>query len=150
MLLTSKMKVRFLRRAPFYGRQADISWLHLSRKQDRHRRGRSVTDAFRQPSPSAARMEKAARRSFSEGGLIQQPRLRPGKPTWTINEKGKMKAIRYLIGLFGFCCQPGKEISPPVADKNYAPAVESKASDDPPTAFSQDDSPPGYKIRWHH
>src|SRR6266496_3965195 len=30
------------------GRQADISWLHLSRKQDRHRRGRSVTDAFRQ------------------------------------------------------------------------------------------------------
>lgn len=29
------------------GRQADISWLHLSRKQDRHRRGRSVTDAFR-------------------------------------------------------------------------------------------------------
>jgi hypothetical protein len=34
-----------------FGRQADISWLHLSRKQDRHRRGRSVTDAFRQPSP---------------------------------------------------------------------------------------------------
>src|SRR5437867_7045899 len=31
-----------------FGRQADISWLHLSRKQDRHRRGRSVTDAFRQ------------------------------------------------------------------------------------------------------
>ena len=31
----------------FYGRQADISWLHLSRKQDRHCRGRSVTDAFR-------------------------------------------------------------------------------------------------------
>ena len=30
------------------GRQADISWLRLSRKQDRHRRGRSVTDAFRQ------------------------------------------------------------------------------------------------------
>ena len=30
------------------GRQADMSWLHLSRKQDRHRRGRSVTDAFRQ------------------------------------------------------------------------------------------------------
>ena len=30
-----------------FGRQADISWLHLSRKQDRHRRGRSVTDAFR-------------------------------------------------------------------------------------------------------
>ena len=30
------------------GRQADISWLHLSRKQDRNRRGRSVTDAFRQ------------------------------------------------------------------------------------------------------
>jgi len=30
------------------GRQADISWLHLSRKQDRHRRGRSITDAFRQ------------------------------------------------------------------------------------------------------
>jgi hypothetical protein len=29
------------------GRQADISWLHLSRKQDRHRRGRSITDAFR-------------------------------------------------------------------------------------------------------
>ena len=31
-----------------FGRQADISWLHLSRKQDRHRRGRSITDAFRQ------------------------------------------------------------------------------------------------------
>ena len=30
-----------------FGRQADISWLHLSRKQDRHRRGRSITDAFR-------------------------------------------------------------------------------------------------------
>jgi hypothetical protein len=27
-----------------------ISWLHLSRKQDRHRRGRSITDAFRHPS----------------------------------------------------------------------------------------------------
>jgi hypothetical protein len=30
-----------------FGRQADISWLHLSRKQDRHCRGRSITDAFR-------------------------------------------------------------------------------------------------------
>ena len=29
------------------GRQADISWLHLSRKQDRHRRGESITRAFR-------------------------------------------------------------------------------------------------------
>ena len=34
--------------AAIFGRQADISWLHLSRKQDRHRRGRSITDAFRQ------------------------------------------------------------------------------------------------------
>ena len=33
--------------AAIFGRQADISWLHLSRKQDRHRRGRSITDAFR-------------------------------------------------------------------------------------------------------
>jgi hypothetical protein len=33
------------------GRQADISWLHLSRKQDRHCRGRSITDAFRQHQP---------------------------------------------------------------------------------------------------
>ena len=31
-----------------FGRQADTSWLHLSRKQDRHGRGRSITDAFRQ------------------------------------------------------------------------------------------------------
>ena len=35
------------------GRQADTSWLHLSRKQDRHRRGRSITDAFRQPLQAA-------------------------------------------------------------------------------------------------
>src|SRR5450755_4187055 len=35
-----------------FGRQADISWLHLSRKQDRHRRGRSITDAFRQTKPT--------------------------------------------------------------------------------------------------
>ena len=34
--------------AAILGRQADTSWLHLSRKQDRHRRGRSITDAFRQ------------------------------------------------------------------------------------------------------
>src|SRR5262245_17254592 len=32
---------------PSSGRQADTSWLHLSRKQDRRGRGRSVTDAFR-------------------------------------------------------------------------------------------------------
>jgi hypothetical protein len=38
-----------------FGRQADISWLHLSRKQDRHRRGRSITDAFRQLSPVGAK-----------------------------------------------------------------------------------------------
>jgi hypothetical protein len=37
--------------AAIFGRQADISWLHLSRKQDRHRRGRSITDAFRQTQP---------------------------------------------------------------------------------------------------
>ena len=36
---------------PNSGRQADISWLHLSRKQDRHRRGRSITDAFRHVQP---------------------------------------------------------------------------------------------------
>ena len=55
------------------GRQADTSWLHLSRKQDRHRRGRSITDAFRQPSPTTRWMAKAAHRSSSEGG----PNLSP-------------------------------------------------------------------------
>ena len=39
--------MQLLSSRPFYGRQADISWLRLSRKQDRHRRGRSITDAFR-------------------------------------------------------------------------------------------------------
>src|SRR2546428_13871281 len=33
------------------GGQADISWLHLSRKQDRHRRGRGITDPFGQFQP---------------------------------------------------------------------------------------------------
>src|SRR6266850_3743809 len=42
------------------GRQADISWLHLSRKQDRHRRGRSITDAFRQnPTPNERKSHEA-------------------------------------------------------------------------------------------
>ena len=43
-----------------YGRQADISWLHLSRKQDRHRRGESVTRAFRQLSSFGGFMNDGA------------------------------------------------------------------------------------------
>ncbi len=67
-----------------FGRQADISWLHLSRKQDRHRRGRSVTNAFRQTSTPAKghpmkpvlryQSQLLFRRSYKPSRLI---RIRP-------------------------------------------------------------------------
>ena len=110
MFLTSEMKVGVLPRAPLpggvkvarrpvkplgvgasptlaaiLGRQADTSWLHLSRKQDRHRRGRRVTDAFRHrpvAQAQSARLITGRRRSvtcrddhFPTGWCSQSARL---------------------------------------------------------------------------
>ena len=68
----------------FPGRQADISWLHLSRKQDRHCRGRSITDVFRhfstinqrKPMRSTIRYQSQLllRRSYKPNQVI---RIRP-------------------------------------------------------------------------
>ena len=50
---------------PIYGRQADISWLRLSRKQDPFNGGRSITDAFRQSSTINRRKCHETRDSLS-------------------------------------------------------------------------------------
>ena len=54
------------------GRQADISWLHLSRKLDLHRRGRSITDAFRHFLTPNQRKSHEARSSLSKPIALSQ------------------------------------------------------------------------------
>ena len=60
------------RNRKFPGRQADISWLHLSRKQDRHRRGRSITDAFRQFQTLNERKSHETRSALSKPITLSQ------------------------------------------------------------------------------
>src|SRR2546423_268453 len=55
-----------------FGRQADTSWLHLSREQDRHRRGRSITDAFRQFSSLNQRKSHETRSPLSKPVALPQ------------------------------------------------------------------------------
>src|SRR5258708_3998855 len=82
-----------------FGRQADISWLHLSRKQDRLRRGRSITDAFRHsstlnerktheihnplPKPIAPSPELQTKSCYSNStGAEAEPGVPPRAPVW--------------------------------------------------------------------
>ena len=99
------------------GRQADTSWLHLSRKQDRHRRGRSITDAFRQ------------------------------------FETKPKNIVNIIMQLFRFLLRSGvktksRKQDPPV--ENTASPATDKSHHPKRVPFSDDDSPPGYKTRWHH
>ena len=54
------------------GRQADISWLRLFRKQDRQCRGRSVTDAFRHLLTLNERISHEARSPLSKSIALSQ------------------------------------------------------------------------------
>src|SRR6185369_13921703 len=58
------------------GRQADIRWLHLSRKQDRHPRGRSITDAFRQ----FKKLNERDSHENRQGTQIEEPTGRRSRP----------------------------------------------------------------------
>ena len=83
------MLVRVQPWQPISGRQADISWLHLSRKQDRHRRGRSITDAFRHrpvAQKQSTRLITGRRRSVTcRDDQPSLSELRLGRPIWNVN-----------------------------------------------------------------
>ena len=82
---------------PIYGRQADISWLHLSRKQDpfKSNGGRSITDAFRHP---ILRSEPTTSRVWArEGGCHVPAQLRPGRPTLFLNPLTKGNIMKPVI-----------------------------------------------------
>jgi len=61
-----------------------------------------------------------------------------------------MKIVRYAAGLFRCFDWIKKDPPPPLPGKTDPPVAETKASGKHQASLSQDDSPPGYKIRWHH